>query len=378
MVRRMPWRSKRTRGDREAALFAGAVVARVDSSERGADAVRRVLARVELERPVRRLALAALGDPGHAQAVAAALHDREVVVGPVDSLSLEGLDAVIAVVSEEAANGAAVGALARVEELLLGVVVVTGPSAPVGERPDGGPNEALAALEELERATGGPAAAPVERTAAPDSSREQELERRLTELTHREAALRKVTAVVERQRAELAREPRTDTAELEAANERADRAEERVRQLEDELERAEKLTTESQAALHEAIARAERAEARVAELENEAAASAGRADEAEERAADLQAELEREQREHEPRIEAPAPLPERSPSPFQRRHTVAALEELVHEGREQGLPEAEEWSFYLPLLKQHAAPDGTLPPQFDSLVENVFGDRVSG
>jgi hypothetical protein len=48
------------------------------------------------------------------------------------------------------------------------------------------------------------------------------------------------------------------------------------------------------------------------------------------------------------------------------------LERLVSEAHTQGDPNAEEWAFYLPLLRQHAEPDGRIPAQFDSLVMTVF------
>jgi hypothetical protein len=50
------------------------------------------------------------------------------------------------------------------------------------------------------------------------------------------------------------------------------------------------------------------------------------------------------------------------------------LERLVQERRRR-LPErAEEWDTYLFLLRDHADADGSLPPSFDSLVNDVFGD----
>ncbi len=36
--------------------------------------------------------------------------------------------------------------------------------------------------------------------------------------------------------------------------------------------------------------------------------------------------------------------------------------------------QAEEWRTYLFFLREHAASDGSLPPQFDGLVEDVFGE----
>jgi hypothetical protein len=56
---------------------------------------------------------------------------------------------------------------------------------------------------------------------------------------------------------------------------------------------------------------------------------------------------------------------------------MAEVERLVADAYAQGLPEAEEWSFYLPLLRERSRPDGTLPAQFDALLESVFGGALS-
>ena len=53
---------------------------------------------------------------------------------------------------------------------------------------------------------------------------------------------------------------------------------------------------------------------------------------------------------------------------------IARLERAIAEAHAAGRPEAEEWAFYLPHLREHARPDGSLPPQFDALVESVFGE----
>ena len=55
---------------------------------------------------------------------------------------------------------------------------------------------------------------------------------------------------------------------------------------------------------------------------------------------------------------------------------MAEIERFVADASARGLPEAEEWSYYLPLLREQARPDGTLPPQFDSLLESVFGSAL--
>jgi len=42
------------------------------------------------------------------------------------------------------------------------------------------------------------------------------------------------------------------------------------------------------------------------------------------------------------------------------------------------LEQAEEWRTYLFFLREHATSDGSLPRQFDGLVEDVFGALLPG
>jgi len=53
-------------------------------------------------------------------------------------------------------------------------------------------------------------------------------------------------------------------------------------------------------------------------------------------------------------------------------YTLQRLERLVHEAELRGDPKAEEWAYYLPLLREEAEPDGRLPAQFASLVDSIF------
>jgi hypothetical protein len=52
---------------------------------------------------------------------------------------------------------------------------------------------------------------------------------------------------------------------------------------------------------------------------------------------------------------------------------VNELQRTVNSQSGATVEEAEEWRNYLYLLREHAAADGSLPPQFDGLVEDVFG-----
>jgi len=52
---------------------------------------------------------------------------------------------------------------------------------------------------------------------------------------------------------------------------------------------------------------------------------------------------------------------------------VIELQRTVDSQSGATVEEAEEWRNYLYLLREHAAADGSLPPQFDGLIEDVFG-----
>ncbi len=82
----------------------------------------------------------------------------------------------------------------------------------------------------------------------------------------------------------------------------------------------------------------------------------------------------------------PEPLPEPPPEPLPGppaavggpgAYNLLALERLVEE-RRNGHPErAEEWATYLFFLREHAAPDGTVPASFDWLIEDTFGEILA-
>ena len=46
--------------------------------------------------------------------------------------------------------------------------------------------------------------------------------------------------------------------------------------------------------------------------------------------------------------------------------------ELSADAAQSNRPEAEEWAVYVELLREHAWPDGTIPPQFDDILRDVF------
>ena len=78
-------------------------------------------------------------------------------------------------------------------------------------------------------------------------------------------------------------------------------------------------------------------------------------------------------------VPAPEPEPVATPEPAPERITRAGawnvndLERAVAAQSNVSAEQAEEWSTYLFFLREHASSDGSLPPQFDGLVEDVFG-----
>jgi hypothetical protein len=100
-------------------------------------------------------------------------------------------------------------------------------------------------------------------------------------------------------------------------------------------------------------------------------------------------ELARSERELEARAEAPpqAPppepvavpeplaVPEPAATPVARigSWNINDLQRAIDSATGATAEQAEEWTTYLFFLRQHAGSDGSLPPQFDGLVEDVFG-----
>jgi hypothetical protein len=383
----MSWRSKRGEDKAEQTL-AAATVARVTFDEgsraAGEEAIRGALARAELERPIRALVVVALDDEPLAEQLAAALRDeREVSVVRLDAVQAGEADAAFAVVPASMPAQGVVDALRPLDSILLGVVLADDASAPAPPQPpvstfdaeleqhvasspdleaseeraegaDTARREALEALAELERAAGSsgtPFAAPSAPDPAPTAvapPAPDAVAQKLAELTHREAALRRITAAVEEQRTRL--EERERMLEREAAPP-APAVDDRLRE---ELE--------------EAVRRAERAEQRERELEGRVAELASRLESVLAQAAPAALVANGEA---EPTAPVVPPASERPPD--DGTYTVWRVEELVRDAELRGDPRAEEWAYYLPLLRQHADADGRLPVQFDTLVESVFG-----
>jgi len=161
----------------------------------------------------------------------------------------------------------------------------------------------------------------------------------LAQLTRREVALRRITQAVEQQRTQLEERERALASSASAA---AAAGEER---------------------LAEAIRRAEQSEQRVRELARQVG------------------ELET-RTVTQPSPSVPVAAIEEPPAPPTRplvldldgepTYTLQRLERLVHEAELRGDPKAEEWAYYLPLLREEAEPDGRLPARFASLVDSIF------
>jgi alkylhydroperoxidase/carboxymuconolactone decarboxylase family protein YurZ len=164
------------------------------------------------------------------------------------------------------------------------------------------------------------------------------LAEKLAELTHREVALRRITEAVEKQRTGLEQRERALASSASAAAAGEER-------------------------LAEAIRRAEESEQRVRELEQHVSELEARPAPQAEPAAPVEA-IE------EPL--APAPRPRVLDLDGEPTYTLQRLERLVHEAELRGDSQAEEWAYYLPLLREQAEPDGRLPAQFASLVDSIF------
>jgi uncharacterized protein involved in exopolysaccharide biosynthesis len=98
-------------------------------------------------------------------------------------------------------------------------------------------------------------------------------------------------------------------------------------------------------------------------------------------------ELAKRERELDRRAAAPPPLPQQpepepqpaAPAPPVARGdawNVLTLEHLVAERGDAFPDRVEEWRTYLFFLREHASPEGVLPPSFDALVDETFGDLL--
>jgi uncharacterized protein involved in exopolysaccharide biosynthesis len=79
-------------------------------------------------------------------------------------------------------------------------------------------------------------------------------------------------------------------------------------------------------------------------------------------------------------VPEPEPEPEREPAPppilGSGAWSVVALERLVAERGAEFPGRIEEWRTYLFFLREHASPEGALPPSFDALVEETFRELL--
>jgi len=181
--------------------------------------------------------------------------------------------------------------------------------------------------------------------ALPPTAHDDPLAERLAELTHREVALRRITDAVEKQRTRL---------------------EERERALESTASAA---AAAGEQRLAEAIGRAEESEQRVRELEQRVRELEQHVGELEQHVSELEAPPEPEV---QPVVDAPLAARAFDPDAAEATYTLQRLERLVHDAELRGDPRAEEWAYYLPLLREQAEPDGRLPAQFASLVDSIF------
>ena len=73
---------------------------------------------------------------------------------------------------------------------------------------------------------------------------------------------------------------------------------------------------------------------------------------------------------------APEPVEAAAALPSGGRWNLQDLVRLVEENSDASTNQAEEWRTYLFFLRGHAAADGSLPAQFDGLVNDIFGDLL--
>jgi hypothetical protein len=150
--------------------------------------------------------------------------------------------------------------------------------------------------------------------------------------------------------------------------------EERERLLEERLKTVTARERELATRVGKAAARDKESEARSAELATR-----------EQALDDRVAKLAKQERELEQRPAPPPPPPPPPPEPVPppepapERITRAGawnvndLERGVAAQSNASAEQTEEWSTYLFFLREHASSDGALPPQFDGLIEDVFG-----
>jgi hypothetical protein len=72
----------------------------------------------------------------------------------------------------------------------------------------------------------------------------------------------------------------------------------------------------------------------------------------------------------------PEPVEAAPAVPARGRWNLQDLVRLVEENSDASTDQAEEWRTYLFFLRGHAAADGSLPAQFDGLVNDIFGDLL--
>jgi len=327
------WRSQKddpaARAEKE---LEARTIGRVGSARDGAAAVLGALALFELDRPATRLAIADVGEGAVAEDVQRALAgERETIFGQAATLPLDGVDAVVAVAPASLPAQDVLGRVERFGDALVGVLVVD--------------SEATATA-----AT--PAAAPA--PPAHPAAQSGELERKLAEVAARESALRRMMDAVQKHHGGAV-VAGVDPEEHAAVQLRAERAEARVGELEARVGQLEARLAEALSAPASAAPIPAPAPAAPAPVPPAAAPAPPPPP--------------------QPRPVAPPPPP--PPPPVVRgRPTLGQLEALVEDAYRRGAPEAEEWAVYVPLLRDHASADGTLPEQFDALIAQVFGSAL--
>ena len=77
-----------------------------------------------------------------------------------------------------------------------------------------------------------------------------------------------------------------------------------------------------------------------------------------------------------PELEPVVAPPPQEPATVSRRWNINELEALVNANAGSDPGQVDELQTYLFFLRDHASIDGDLPPQFDSLISDVFGELI--
>jgi hypothetical protein len=200
------------------------------------------------------------------------------------------------------------------------------------------------------------------------ADRELALERRADAITQRE---RELAAAVDEARAATADEARLARriAEVTKREQGMARQAAELKQREQTAHEREQTAQEREQTLGGRVSSLEERERRFTARSAELDARARELDERAEAVAQRERELEAR--------EAAPPEPEPATAHPPGGWTIQDLDRAVVQHADAHPERVEEWRYYLHFLREHADVDGRLPPTFDSLVDETFGDVLA-